>query len=205
MLLLGSVVSQCGIQLFVALGLGADPYMVFVQGVARQVGWTNGQAMLLVMLVIAGLILATSRGYILPGTVYCVFCTGPLVDFYAWLYGRLLPETRGAALNAALLLAACVVASLGIGLTIQSSAGACPNDLVSVVLSDRIKPLAFRWARIGTDACFVAAGYLMGGTVGVGTVVSVLLYGPVIQWFSPVTEGLARRMRVREPARTVKL
>lgn len=197
MLLAGSVVSQAGIQLFVALDLGADPYMVFVQGVARVCGVTAGQAMIGVMLALAAGIFLIDRHYILPGTVYCVFCTGPLVDGYAWLYARLLPAARSWGANALLLALACVVAACGIRIMIGSEAGACPNDLVSVVLSDRVAPLALRWARVGTDAFFVVTGLLLGGTVGVGTAVAVLLYGPCIQGFAPLADALAARLRVQ--------
>lgn len=43
MLLLGVCVTECGSQLFVALGVGADPFMILVQGISRQSGLSYGQ------------------------------------------------------------------------------------------------------------------------------------------------------------------
>ncbi|MDO4270067.1 MAG: hypothetical protein Q4C72_03985 [Eubacteriales bacterium] len=200
MLAVGTVVSQAGIQLFVAVRLGSDPYMVFIQGVARLTGLSNGMAMNIVMLVLMALLLAFTSGYIRPGTVLCTFCVGPLVGAYERLYGLLLPAEPALALRCALILLACVIASFGLAVMLQSEAGACPNDLISVVLSDKIGRLEFRFARIGTDAVLVAAGFLMGGTVGVGTLASVCLYGPIIQVFTPTAKKLARLLHVEEIA-----
>lgn len=202
MLAAGTVVSQAGIQLFVAVRLGSDPYMVFIQGVAHVSGLSNGMAMNLVMIALMALLLVFTRGYVRPGTVLCTFCVGPLVGMYERLYGALLPDSLSLAAKGGLLLLACIIAALGLAIMLQSAAGACPNDLISVVLADKLPRLEFRFARIGTDAVLVIAGFLLGGTVGVGTVVSVCLYGPVIQFFTPLAQKLARALRVHGAAET---
>lgn len=206
MLAAGTVISQAGIQLFVAVALGSDPYMVFVQGIGALLGMSNGMAMNVVMLVLIVLLLVFTRGYVRPGTILCTFCVGPLVGAYEKLYTVLLPQEAGLPLRLALILLACVVASFGLALMLQSAAGACPNDLISVVLSDKIERLAFHYARIFTDAAMVLVGFLLGilcgegfwgSVVGIGTVASVILYGPFIQWFTPLAVRVAKAMRVQ--------
>ena len=63
-----------------------------------------------------------------------------------------------------------------------------PNDLVAVILSDRLPSDQFRWVRVGCDLFFVVLGFLLGGTVGAGTVAAVFLTGPLVQFWLPRTK-----------------
>lgn len=49
-------------------------------------------------------------------------------------------------------LAGCVILSLGMSIVINSNAGTGPNDLVAVILSDKLEQIEFRWVRMGCDA-----------------------------------------------------
>ena len=71
---------------------------------------------------------------------------------------------------------------------INSNAGTGPNDLVAVILSDKIERVQFRWVRVGCDLFFVVLGFILGGTVGAGTVVAVFLTGPLVQFWLPKTK-----------------
>lgn len=78
-------------------------------------------------------------------------------------------------------------------LVIRSDAGTGPNDLVAVILADKLKRFQFRWVRMTCDAVFMVVGLLLGGTIGLGTVLAVFLIGPVAQWFLPRSERLVSR------------
>ena len=64
------------------------------------------------------------------------------------------------------------------------------EDLVAIILSDKCKRLQFRWVRILCDLFFVVLGYLLGGTVGVGTIIAVFLTGPMVQFWLPRTKKI---------------
>ena len=66
MLLIGVLVTECGSQLFVALDIGADPFMVLVQGVSRVTGVSYGTSTTLIMLLCLVVILFTDRRHIRP-------------------------------------------------------------------------------------------------------------------------------------------
>ena len=66
--------------------------------------------------------------------------------------------------------------------------GTGPNDLVAIILSDKIASVEFRWVRVACDIFFVGLGFLLGGTVGIGTVVAVFLTGPIVQFWLPKTK-----------------
>ena len=78
-------------------------------------------------------------------------------------------------------------------IVIKSDAGTGPNDLVAVVISDKLsKP--FGRTRIIVDFCFVAIGFALGGAVGIGTIISAFLVGPVAGAFLPYSEKLVNRL-----------
>ena len=83
----------------------------------------------------------------------------------------------------------CVILAFGMTIVICSEAGTGPNDLVAVVLSDRLKK-PFGPVRVIVDLCFALTGWLFGGVVGIGTLVCAGLVGPCAQVFMPFSGKL---------------
>lgn len=196
MLLLGVCVTECGSQLFVALGVGADPFMILVQGISRQSGLSYGQLSTLIMLICLVAIFLCAREHIHIGTIFCMFCLGPIVDFYAFLFGRILPVHRPLALTVLLIILGCLIVSIGVGISVRSDAGACANDLIPVILHQKVHGLQLRWARMLCDGLCIVVGFVLGGTLGIGTVIALTLYGPGLQFFLPVAGAIASRLRL---------
>ena len=93
------------------------------------------------------------------------------------------------ALRLALLVAGCVILAFGMTIVIRSQAGTGPNDLVAVVLSDKLRK-PFGPVRIGVDLTFALVGLALGGVVGLGTVICAFLVGPAAQLFFPISQRL---------------
>ena len=74
-------------------------------------------------------------------------------------------------------------------IVMKSDSGVGPNDLVAIVISDKLKR-KFSITRIVVDVCFVAAGFLMDGAVGIGTIICAALVGPVAGIFLPHSEKI---------------
>lgn len=199
MLLLGVCVTECGSQLFVALNAGADPFMILVQGISRQTGMSYGQSSTILMLICLAVIFVFAREHIHAGTIFCMFCLGPIVDMYAFLFGRIIPTERSLALTILLVALGCLIVSIGIGISVRSDAGACANDLVPVILHQKAH-MELRWTRMLCDSACIVIGFLLGGTFGIGTVIALTLYGPGLQFFLPVAGAIARRLQL--PAQT---
>ena len=190
-LLIGVAVTEFGSQLYVALDVGADPFMILVQGVSRQTGLSYGQASTTLMLLCLIGIFLFDRRQIHPGTIFCIFCLGPLVDFYAFLFGRVLPQERPLFLTILLIMLGCVIVSIGIGISVRSEAGACANYLIPVIAHERLPFLALRWTRMIWDFGCILFGFLLGGKLGISTIIALTLYGPGLQFFLPVANHLA--------------
>lgn len=195
-LLIGLTVAHLGVTLFLQSALGTDTFTVFIQGLSRVFGLTVGTVHVIVLCILMVLMLATTKGYVKPGTVVCAFCGGPIIDLFTWMLQGVINEASPMALRIVSMLVGCVVLALGMSIVINSNAGTGPNDLVAIILSDKLEKIEFRWVRVGCDLFFVAAGFLLGGTVGVGTVVAAFCTGPLVQFWLPKTAAPIRAMGI---------
>lgn len=191
-LFLGLTIAHLGVTLFLLSGLGTDTFTVFIQGLSRIVGLTVGTVHVIILCLLMVIMLLTTRGYIKPGTVVCAFCGGPIIDFFTWVFQPVINEASSMPLRIFSMLAGCVILSIGMSVVINSNAGTGPNDLVAIILSDKLPRAEFRWVRVGTDLFFVVLGFFLGGTVGAGTLAAVFLTGPLVQFFLPRTKNKLR-------------
>ena len=82
-----------------------------------------------------------------------------------------------------------MILAFGMTIVICSEAGTGPNDLVGVVLSDKLgKP--FGPVRVAVDLFFALSGFALGGVLGLGTVICAFVVGPAAQGFMPVSRRI---------------
>ena len=138
-----------------------------------------GHVGMLVLLLVIMLIF--TRGYIKPGSFVCAFCGGWIIDLFLWVFSGKIGEGSPLWLRIVCMVAGCIILAFGMSVVIASRSGTGPNDLVAMILSDKVGSrihLQFRWVRLICDAIFVGLGWLLGGVVGAGTLVAVFLTGP---------------------------
>lgn len=189
-LFVGLAVAHLGVTLFLLSDLGTDTFTVFAQGLARRAGWSVGMMQMTIVCILMVLMLLTTKGYVKPGTVVCAVCGGPIIDFFTWILGGYINGDSGIAVRGLSVVAGCVILALGMSIVINSNAGTGPNDLVAIILSDKIGKIEFRWVRMACDVVFVGLGFVLGGTVGAGTIVAVFLTGPLVQFWLPKTKKI---------------
>ena len=190
LLLIGLTIAHLGVTLFLLADLGSDPFNVLIQGLFRFLPWpgfiTHGYVHMGVSFLIILVLLVVDRSYIRVGTLLCMFLGGPIIDVFTILLGGLINAQSAMALRLVALVAGCVILAFGMTIVIQSKAGTGPNDLVAVVISDKTR-WKFGVVRICVDVCFALAGFLLGGTVGLGTIICAFLVGPAAQIFMPLS------------------
>ncbi len=193
-LLGGLVIAHLGVALFLLAEGGSDTFSVLIQGLSRKIGISFGTMHVIVTVSIMVLMLIFTKGYVKPGTAVCAFCGGPIIDFFNMLLGDVISGASPMWVRVCAVIAGCIILSLGMSIVINSRAGTGPNDLVALVLSDMTDKLQFRTVRILCDVFFVTLGFILGGTVGFGTLAAVLLIGPIAQFWLPRTEKLTRKL-----------
>lgn len=192
-LMVGLTIAHLGVTLFLLAELGSDPFNVLIQGLYRTFSGisflTHGRVHMIISLLIILILLIFDRSYIKIGTVLCMICGGPIIDFFTICLTPLAIRSWPFPGRLAILALGCVILAYGMTIVIKSDAGTGPNDLVAIVISDKThKP--FSILRIVVDLCFVLAGWLLGGIFGIGTIVCAGLVGPVAGIFLPINERL---------------
>ncbi|MBR7081505.1 MAG: hypothetical protein IKI49_02195 [Oscillospiraceae bacterium] len=196
LLFIGVTIAHFGVTLFLLSDMGSDPFNVLVQGTYRALSsatglgfLTHGRVHILLCAVIIVVLLFIDRSYIKLGTFICMVIGGPIIDIFTKILSPLFNSVPPIPVALALVVAGCVILAFGMTVVINSDAGTGPNDLVSVALADKLKK-KFSIIRIITDVAFVLIGRLLGGTVGVGTLVCMFLVGLVAGVFLPVNKKL---------------
>lgn len=163
-----------GDALLVASELGNGPWTVLAEGVSLHTPLTIGIATLVIgVLVLAGWIPLRERPGL--GTVCNVIVIGVAIDVML----RVLPPPEALITRSMALLGGVALVGLGSGLYLTARLGPGPRDGWMTGMHRR-----FGWplsrVRLGIEVTVLAAGWLLGGTVGVGTVVFALLIGPAV-------------------------
>ena len=176
----GLVLYGVSMALLVEARLGVMPWDVLHQGLSRRAGWSLGTVTVVVgaAVLLLWLPLRERPGL---GTVSNVVVVGVAVDAAL----AVLPAPDPLAARIALLAGGILLNGFATALYIGAGFGAGPRDGLMTGLSRRTgRPVGP--VRAGIEVAVVATGWLLGGTVGVGTVAYALGIGPLVQLFLPV-------------------
>lgn len=163
-----------GIALMIRAGIGVAPWDVLGQGVALQTGLSFG----LVTNVIGALVLLLwipIRQKPGIGTVVNVLLIGPSAQFGLWV----IPEQTDLLPRLAVFAAGLALVAVATGLYIGARFGPGPRDGLMTGIHRR---LGWKiWVvRTAIEVTVLAVGWLLGGNVGVGTLLFALLIGPMV-------------------------
>ena len=177
------LIAQAGFALFgvaialiIQADLGTGAWAVLIVALAERVGTSPGMMVILTGLVaLAGaMLLGEQIGW---GTVGNMLFIGPWLD----LFLLFIPGVENQLpIQIAMLLACVVLIGLASAIYIGVDAGAGPRDSLMLAVS-RTTGWSVRRSRATIELVVLAAGWLLGGPVGVGTVVFTLLVGPSVQ------------------------
>lgn len=154
--------------------LGNAPWTVLAEGVALHTPLTIGVATQVIgLMVLAGWLPLRVRPGL--GTICNVVVIGIAID----VMQPLLPEPEAIVTRLTALVFGVALVGIGSGFYLTAELGPGPRDGWMTGLHRRFGwPLA--WIRFGIEVSVLAAGALLGGTVGVGTVLFALLIGPAV-------------------------
>ncbi|MEW2549281.1 hypothetical protein AB0910_26520 [Streptomyces sp. NPDC047002] len=157
--------------------LGLEPWNVLGQGVGGLVGLPIGTASIVIGAAVLLLWIPLRQRPGL-GTVSNVFVVGLAIDATT----AAVPEPRSLAARVGLLTAGIVLNGAATGLYIAARLGAGPRDGLMTGLH-QATGRSVRLVRTAIEVAVVAAGFALGGSLGVGTVAYALAIGPLAQLF----------------------
>lgn len=180
---LGLALFGFGITLFVRAGLGLAPWDVFHLGVADSLDLSLGVVIIAVgfVLLLAWVPLSQRPGV---GTVLNAVEIGMVVNLTKPLVG----EAEALAVQVLMMSSGLLVVGLGSALYIGAGLGSGPRDGLMMGISGRTwgkRRVSIRTARTAVEASVLAAGFVLGGPIGIGTVAFMVGIGPLVQFLLP--------------------
>lgn len=182
---------------------GADAFTCMNLGISGFLGMSFGTWQLIMNLAILAVVLWKARSCIGPGTVANMVGVGYLADFTCWIVLDVLRVEMTLPLRVGALVVGSALVGLGVALYMAAEMGISPYDSVGLIIVDMTGGrIPFRWARVLSDVTAVSVGVIfcllsggnMGMILGVGTICSALLNGPLIQFFKTrVAEPMMRK------------
>lgn len=180
LLFISVFISSFGCALLILGQLGSDPMSVWVEGLGKILNVSLGTASLInnVVLLVLAAILAFKNLNV--GTVISSLFFSVGLSFWEPIAKNILGTEptllyRGIITFAGVLIIAC---ACGLTVCLRLGFGAC--DSILFAASEK-RGWPYRYLKIGADGLFALAGFLTGGVVGVGSIFSMLVTGPLIE------------------------
>lgn len=179
----GVIVTGFCVGTFQKANLGTDPFTCLVTGIGNIFGSTYSTFYVVVTGALLLGVFLTEKHYIGIATVINLFGTGISADFMRNVWDVVIPNpSMGMRIGLMFLgvLGSCFSASV----YFTADVGVSAYDAVSLIAANKYKLMAFRVCRVLSDLVCVTVGVVFHATVGIGTVITALFMGPVIQWFN---------------------
>ena len=179
-LLIGLAMYGVSLAMFIRAGLGLDPWDVFHQGVAGKIGWSIGTVVVVVSFLVLLLWIPLRQ---MPG--FGTLANAVLVGVFADIGLALIPAFSHLGGQIAMLAGAVVLNGIASACYIGARLGPGARDGLMTGLARRTG-WSVRLSRTLIEIVVLGVGWLLGGSVGVGTVVYALAIGPVVQLLLPL-------------------
>lgn len=197
----GLVVFAFGVHLTIYANTGLAPWDCFGMGISNHTFLNYGLSMTVMSLVILliDLLLRERIGY---GTIIDALLTGNLVQLYNNIDP--LPENHNLWTGIAAMLIGYAFMALGMWIYMRAAQGCGPRDSLLVGLGKRIPKVPIGVVEIILWAVVLLIGWLLGGPVGIGTLISTFGAGAIMQLVYSLLHFEPREIRHRDVTEITK-
>ena len=182
MTVFGVLIAGLSVGMFNFSAFGMDPFQVLAHGIWMQFSIGFGTFYTIINLIMLVFIFFIDRHKIGLGTVINIFLLGYVVEFSSWLWATMIPNPS-ILIRSIFLIIGVVILCFGSSLYFTGDLGVSTYDAVALILSEK-KVARFQYCRIGSDLICTIIGFVLGATVGIGTVVTAFFMGPIIAFFN---------------------
>ena len=201
----GLLVFAFGVHLTIFAKIGLAPWDCLGMGIAKHTPLNYGLSMTVMAVLIVGIdyLLKEHIGF---GTIIDALLTGNFVQFFNDL--NFLPENQNMWLGILIMLAGFVFMALGMWIYMSQGQGCGPRDALLVGIGKRLPRIPIGLVEIMQWGVVLLLGFLLGGPVGIGTLISTFGAGLVMQLVYNIIRFEPRSIRHRsvlEIMRSLKL
>ncbi len=201
-ILFGLAVYSFGVHLTIAANIGLAPWDCLGMGIAQHTPLNYGSSMVLISVtaVLIQLLFLERIGF---ATIMDAVITGNLTqllnDYSPY------PENHSIGLGIALMLFGFLFISLGMYLYMSAEQGCGPKDGLLIAIGKRMPKIPIGVVEILLLAVVTFAGWFLGGTVGIGTIISVFVGGVVMHLFFDAIGFEPRKLKHKSLKETIKM
>lgn len=201
-IVLGLLVFSLGVHLTIYANIGLAPWDCLGMGMANHTPFNYGVSMTIiaVTVLIIDIILKERIGF---GTIIDAFLTGNFIQAFNSL--NPFPENKSTRLGIALMLVGFVFMALGMWIYMKAEQGCGPRDALMVGLGKRLPKIPIGIVEIMMLAVVLLAGYLLGGPVGIGTLISTFGAGLVMQLVYTLIKFEPRKLKHKDVVTLAKV
>lgn len=175
--IVGMMIMSLGISLMIkGQRLGIAPWDVLHLGLYQNFGLTIGSWSIISGFVIISVTSIIVREWPRLGTWLNMLVIGLFIDFFNWL----IPDVTSLTVQIIYFIIGVFVLSYGVGIYVSPNLGAGPRDSLMLLFVEKFG-WSLRLVRTTIEAIATLIGFLLGGPVGIGTLVVVLFSGQIIQ------------------------
>lgn len=166
--------------------LGADPFTMMNKAISEKIGISLGSWQALLNCILLVFVLIFGGRNLGVGTLANMLLVGYSVDFFSWVWDRMLPagffDSMGVRMGVLFPALALFVFAAAVYMAVDM--GTSPYDAIPFIIARHVKKLPFRLIRIGYDLVVIGIACAFGGKPQIVTVLMALSLGPVVTWVS---------------------
>lgn len=164
------------------IDLGTDPCTMMNNAISSKIGLSIGNWQAIFNVVLLVVVVAFGEKNLGIGTLANMFLVGYSIDFFTWLWKRLIPQEVFGIwyIRIIILIVAMVIFVLSAAVYMDVHMGVAPYDAIPVIISSKLKKVPFKVIRIVFDLIVTLIGFVFGGSIEIITILMVLFLGPVI-------------------------
>lgn len=179
--LLGCTMLGGGMGMLIRVGIGSDSLTCFYEGLSIKTGLTAGTISLIMNIVYLVIVYFLDKKKIGAATfIFMIFGKYPIDFFCEHFY------TPNSLIVAIILdLVICVIIGVGCAVIIAADLGVTAYDSLTLSTSEVLKK-NYVVVRYIYDGTFLVLGFLLGGTIGIATIIALIVIGPVFNYAKKV-------------------
>jgi|TARA_B110000444_G_scaffold17820_1_gene15053 hypothetical protein len=189
-LVLGLVIFGFGESLLIHSMIGLSPWLVLAEGIAINLNWSIGFATFAcsVVVLLMWLPLKQQPGV---GTILNIIIIAGTIDMSMYLFDF---STTSYFTNLLVSSLGVILVGLGSGIYLIANLGPGPRDGLMTGLQ-RVTQYPIAWVRVCIEVSVVGVGWILGGTVGVGTLLFAFGIGPAVAFSLHLVTNLTNNIR----------
>ncbi|MFJ5769453.1 YitT family protein [Psychrobacillus sp. NPDC093180] len=164
---------------------GISPWDVLHVGLYNHLGLSIGTWAILTGIIIVVATMIGTKKWPPLGTWLNILFIGFFIDLFNWM----LPDFKSFAGQSISFLLGLIVMGIGVGVYVSPNIGAGPRDSLMLLIVQKLG-WSIKTVRTGIEVIVGIAGWILGGPVGIGTVITALLLGQLVHYTLPMSQKI---------------